>query len=51
MDSFKDLLQETIGQIKQANKDAADLQMKEIKSSNSASKQIANKLKTSSTWS
>ena len=31
MDSFKALLQDTVGQIKRANEDAADLQMKEIK--------------------
>jgi hypothetical protein len=31
MDSFKDLLQDTVGQIKRANEDAGDLQMKEIK--------------------
>ena len=31
MDSFKDLLQGTVGQIKRANEDAADLQMREIK--------------------
>ena len=31
MDSFKALLQDTVGQIKRANEDAADLQMREIK--------------------
>ena len=31
MDSFKALLQDTVGQIKRANEEAADLQMKEIK--------------------
>ena len=31
MDSFKALLQDTVSQIKRANEDAADLQMKEIK--------------------
>ena len=31
MDSFKDLLQDTVGQIKRANEDAADLQLREIK--------------------
>lgn len=31
MDSFKVLLQDTVGQIKRANEDAADLQMREIK--------------------
>ena len=31
MDSFKVLLQDTMGQIKRANEDAADLQMREIK--------------------
>lgn len=31
MNSFKDLLQDTVGQIKQANEDAADSQMREIK--------------------
>ena len=31
MDSFKVLLQDTVGQIKPANEDAADLQMREIK--------------------
>ena len=31
MDSFKLLLQDTVGQIKRANEDAADLQMREIK--------------------
>ena len=31
MDSFKALLQDTVDQIKRANEDAADLQMREIK--------------------
>ena len=31
MDSFKVLLQDTVGQIRRANEDAADLQMREIK--------------------
>ena len=31
MDSFKTLLQDTMGQIKHANKDAADFQMRDIK--------------------
>ena len=31
MSSFKDLLQDTVGQIKRANEDAADSQMREIK--------------------
>ena len=31
MDSFKDLLQDTVGQIKRANEDAADLQLREIR--------------------
>ena len=31
MNSFKDLLQETLSQIKRANDDTADLQMREIK--------------------
>jgi hypothetical protein len=31
MNSFKDLLQDTVGQIKRANEDAADSQMREIK--------------------
>ena len=31
MDSFKTLLQDTVGQIKRANEDAADFQMREIK--------------------
>lgn len=31
MGSFKDLLKETVGQIKRANEDSAELQMKEIK--------------------
>ena len=31
MDSFKVLLQDTVGQIKRVNEDAADLQMREIK--------------------
>ena len=31
MSSFKDLLHDTVGQIKRANEDAADLQMREIK--------------------
>ena len=34
MDSFKTLLQDTVGQIKRANEDAADLQMREIKKLN-----------------
>ena len=34
MNSFKSLLQDTVGQIKNANEDAADLQMREIKSWN-----------------
>jgi len=29
--NFKDLLQDTLGQIKRTNEDAADLQMREIK--------------------
>ena len=31
LDSFKTLLQDTVGQIKRANEDAADFQMREIK--------------------
>ena len=31
MDSFKAMLQDTVGEIKQANEDASDLQMREIK--------------------
>ena len=31
MDSFKALLQDTVDQIKRANEDTADLQMKELK--------------------
>jgi len=31
MNSFKNLLQETLSQIKRANEDTADLQMREIK--------------------
>ena len=31
MSSFEDLLHDTVGQIKRANEDAADLQMREIK--------------------
>ena len=31
MDSFKTLLQDTVGQVKHANEDAADFQMRDIK--------------------
>jgi len=55
MDSFKDLLQETVGQIKRDNEDAADLQMTEIKklkhSESRKFKRKAKKTSTSSIWS
>ena len=40
MDSFKALLQDTVGQIKHAKEDAADLQMREIKKLRHSAPQI-----------
>ena len=42
MDCFKVLLQDTVGQIKRANEDAADLQMREIEKLKHSFKRKAN---------